>query len=401
MDQRLFPLKGVIQHYSWGGYEFIPHLLGTDNKEHKPFAEYWLGAHPNHPSFTADRRENLSDLIQADPPEWLGETVAHKFTGLPFLLKVLDVRQMLSIQVHPDKESAARGFAGENEKGIPVAAPHRNYKDTNHKPELMVALSDFWLLHGFKKEEDLEKILQAIPEFAFLLPVFRSKGYKGLYEEVMAMSQEKVNRILKPVVDRILPLYQNNELKKDQEDFWAARAALNFCRDGNYDRGVFSVYFFNLVHLKKGEGIFQPQGMPHAYLEGQNVEVMANSDNVLRAGLTDKHIDVSELMKHVAFNATLPQVLGSSASAHQVFSSPAEEYELHRYCLLNAAQELHTATAEIWLLLSGEAAVEANGEKLVVKKGESFFAKPQTHITINSSAQAELFRVRVPDVIKN
>lgn len=400
MNQRLFKIKGVVQHYSWGGYEFIPRLLGMDNKERKPFAEYWLGAHPNHPSFM-ESNENLFDYIKANASEVLGTKVAGRFSTLPFLFKILDVRQMLSIQVHPSKQSAAIGYAAENEKGIPLTAAHRNYKDENHKPELMVALSDFWLLHGFKKESDLQKTLAAMPEFEFLLSIFNSKGYKGLYEEVMTMSQQKVNDVLKPIVGRIIPLYKNNELRKDQEDFWAARAAIHFCKEGNYDRGIFSIYFFNLLHLKKGQGIFQPQGMPHAYLEGQNVEVMANSDNVLRAGLTDKHIDVAELMKHVVFTATLPQVIDPARTVHKVFASPAEEFELHQYQLQREEETAEAASAEIWFLLSGEATVEANGETLVVKRGESFFVKSQTNTIIKASDQAELFRVTVPDVTKN
>jgi mannose-6-phosphate isomerase len=401
VSQRLFKIKGVVQHYSWGGYDFIPQLLGIENKEHKTFAEYWLGAHPNHPSLIENSNEKLAAYIGADASEVLGENVVRKFSSLPFLFKILDVRQMLSIQVHPSKESAALGFAEENKKNIPVTAPNRNYKDENHKPELMVALSDFWLLHGFKKEEKLKETLQAIPGFELLLDIFNTKGYKGLYEEVMNMSQEKVNDILKPIVEKTIPLYQNNELQKDQEDFWAARAALNFCKDENYDRGIFSIYFFNLVHLKKGEGIFQPQGMPHAYLEGQNVEVMANSDNVLRAGLTDKHIDVPELMKHVEFSPTVPNVLSPASAFHRIFASPAEEFELHQYRLHQGQEIIETTTAEIWLLLSGKATVEDEEGQLELAKGESFFAKAGTDFTIKSFAEVELFRVLVPNVTKN
>ncbi|HEU4634168.1 MAG TPA: mannose-6-phosphate isomerase, class I [Flavisolibacter sp.] len=401
MTRRLFKIKGVVQHYSWGGYEFIPRLLDIENTAQKPFAEYWLGAHPNHPSTAEEKSEKLSGLIEGDASGFLGEKITDRFSILPFLLKVLDVRQMLSIQVHPSKESAASGFAKENKKGIPVTASNRNYKDENHKPELMVALSDFWLLHGFKREEELRKTLEAIPGFSFLRPVFDTTGYKGLYEEVMTMDQGKVNEILQPMLEKLIPLYNNNELKRDSEDFWAARAAIHFGKDGNCDRGIFSIYFFNLVHLKRGEGIFQPQGMPHAYLEGQNVEVMANSDNVLRAGLTDKHIDVAELMKHVAFEATIPTILNPTAPFHRIFSSPAEEFELHQYLLQGKDENIRTTSAEIWLVLSGAVKVAATDGGFGAKKGESFFVKPETDITLKSSGQTELFRVRVPDVIKN
>jgi mannose-6-phosphate isomerase len=400
VHQRLFKIKGIVQHYSWGGYDFIPQLLGIDNKEGKPFAEYWLGAHPNHPSSVEDANEKLSDHIRTNAPAVLGEEIASVFSTLPFLFKILDVRQMLSIQVHPGKQSAAIGFAIEKEKGIPVTAAHRNYKDENHKPELMVALSDFWLLHGFKDEKKLREALEAIPDFELLSNIFNSKGYQALYEEVMTMSQEAVNAILKPIVDKIIPLYKNKELKKDQEDFWAARAAIDFCKEENYDRGIFSIYFFNLVHLKKGEGIFQPQGMPHAYLEGQNAEVMANSDNVLRAGLTDKHIDVAELMKHVEFKATIPDVLCPAAASHKVFSSPAKEFQLHQYNL-NKDEEVATTTAEIWFLTSGTVVVKSDNTELSVRRGESFFMWAGTNASINPSEKSELFRVIVPGVTKN
>jgi mannose-6-phosphate isomerase len=394
-------IKGVVQHYTWGGYNFIPQLLNEENKEQKPFAEYWLGAHPNSPSVLEKEKVKLSEFIPSNPSEILGETAVEKFSTLPFLFKVLDVRQMLSIQVHPSKESAVIGFAEENQKNIPLTAGHRNYKDENHKPELMVALSDFWLLHGFKKEDQIRETLGSIPEFAFLMEDFEKQGYKGLYEEVMNMSQERVNAILGPLMERITPLYKNNEFKKDQEDFWAARAALSFCKNNDYDRGIFSVYFFNLVHLKRGEGIFQPQGMPHAYLEGQNVEVMANSDNVLRAGLTDKHIDVGELMKHVHFEATVPNILNGSSSAHKVFFSPAEEFELHQYHLEGREEVIETKSAEIWFATLGTTIIKTETENATLSKGEGLFVIAGTKIFLQSSNSAELFRVVVPDVTKN
>jgi mannose-6-phosphate isomerase len=393
----IFKLKGVVQQYSWGGYDFIPNLLGIENKDHKPFAEYWMGAHSNHPSFIENNNTvALSDFITAHAEMVLGKNIHKKFSSLPYLLKVLDVRQMLSIQVHPSKQAAENSFEEENKKRIPVNAPHRNYKDQNHKPELMVALSDFWLLHGFKKEEELAKMLEAKIELQFLKDIFNSKGYKPLYEEVMLMPQEKLNQILDPLVRRVVPLYNKGLLSKDNEDFWAARAALNFCNDNNYDRGIFSVYFFNLVHLKKGEGIFQPSGLPHAYLEGQNVEIMANSDNVLRAGLTDKHIDVTELLKHVKFEATIPEIL-KSQSQHRIFSSPAEEFELQQYLLRKGEEAITTTlTGEVLLLLEGLAEVASENEEVKMEKGNALFINAGTDIQIKALSEIDLFRATVP-----
>lgn len=390
LSRKIFKLKGIVQHYSWGGYDFIPQLLEIENKDQKPYAEYWLGAHPNHPAMTEDGI-SLAELVSKNVSV-LGETVAVKFTSLPYLFKILDVRQMLSIQVHPSKKSAEKGFEEEEKKGIPVNAPHRNYKDKNHKPELMVALGDFWLLHGFKKEEALIKTLESNPELAFLKKSFGNGNYQRLYEEIMLMEQEGVNEILKPLLQRIIPLYESNRLEKVDEHFWAARAALNFCKNDNYDRGIFSVYLFNLVHLKKGEGIFQSWGLPHAYLEGQNVEIMANSDNVLRAGLTDKHIDVSELMKHVKFEATDPNIF-NPPSGHSVYSSPAEEFELQRYALAeNDNIGLNTKTGEIFFVLNGEVKIN----EMDAKKGEAIFVTAGTELSLNILQGAEIYRVTVP-----
>jgi mannose-6-phosphate isomerase len=396
-EQRIFKLKGAVQHYAWGGYEFIPQLLNLDNKEQKPFAEYWMGAHPNHPaSIETVNGTNLSNFIASHTSDILGKGIAQKFSSLPYLFKVLDVRQMLSIQVHPSKRSAEKNFEEENKKGIPVNAPHRNYKDQNHKPELMVALSDFWLLHGFKSEHELESILEKTKELFFLKAIFQKKGYKGLYEEVMLMDQVRVDEIVSPLVQRIIPLYNQGALQKNSEDFWAARAAIDFCKNGHYDRGIFSVYLFNLVCLKEGQGIYQPAGLPHAYLEGQNVEVMANSDNVLRAGLTDKHIDVAELMKHVHFEATFPKIL-DPVSKHKTFFSPAEEFEMQQYSLeANEELKIQTKTAETFLLVSGTLQVSSPTEKLELERGQVLFAIAETALDIKALSRANLFRVTVP-----
>ena len=397
----VYKLKGVVQHYSWGGYSFIPNLLGKNNPDHQPFAEYWLGAHPNYPAQIEDGQiKTLDRLIQINPEVVLGKSVS-KFSGLPYLLKVLDVRQMLSIQVHPNKTSAKSGFEEENKKGIPVNAPHRNYKDENHKPELMVALGDFWLLHGFKSEEKIKGILQSKPEFKVLLPVFEKEGYKGLYQKIMEMDQEEVNNILQPVLNKIIPLYEENQLKKDNEDFWAARAALTFCKDKNFDRGIFSIYLFNLLHLKKGEAVFQPEGMPHAYLEGQNVEVMANSDNVLRAGLTDKHIDVKELLRHINFQETLPDVINPPQGQERIYYSHAEEFELSEFNLKTSEQlSIQSKTAEILLLLQGSINIKGNKSSLDLKQGEAIIIMAHKKIQISSDADSVIFRVTIPEKVK-
>ncbi len=310
-------LTGTVKHYDWGGYSYIPSLLNIENKNHQPFAEYWMGIHPL----------GVSKIHLQNGDE---KPLTDYASDLPYLLKVLDVKDMLSIQVHPSKSSAEEEFARENKEGIALDSPERNYKDPNHKPEMLVALSDFYLLHGFKTEKLLIAILEAIPELKSLLPVFQKDGYPGLYKMIMTIPQEQVNQTLQPLIDRIVPQYQENKLEKISEDFWAARASLTFSKNNNIDRGVFSIYFFNILHLKKGESLFQGAGLPHAYLEGQNVELMSNSDNVLRGGLTTKHIDVKELLKHVKCEATVPQILkGEDAAPHvQLFKPPVKDFQL-------------------------------------------------------------------------
>ena len=396
-SQGVFKLIGTVQHYAWGGYNFIPQLLGRSNPDHRPFAEYWLGAHPSRSSTTEDQFP-LSDIINGHPDRYLGSNTSKRFSSLPFLFKVLDVRQMLSIQVHPSIEGARNGFAEEEQRGIAVTASNRNYKDLNHKPEIMVALTDFWLLHGFKVTSHLTQTLDAVPEFRFLKKVFDTKSYRGLYEEVMLMEQPRVNEILAPLAARILPAYKENKLTKDRADFWAAKAVDSFYHDGNFDRGIFSIYFFNLLSIKKGSGIYQPAGLPHAYLEGQNIELMANSDNVLRAGLTDKHIDVPELMKHIVFEPTEPRILhGKATGSKRIFSGDVEEFELIQYQTARGGEEKFTSEGPAnALLVEGEARLHANGKELPLKQGESVFVAAGTKLDIKARTSLNLFIATVP-----
>lgn len=398
-----YKLTGKIQHYQWGGYNYIPTLLNVSNNNHQPFAEYWLGAHVNAPAELEGAQPSKLNEYIATNTAVLGEKVYNDFKTLPYLLKILDVKDMLSIQVHPTKKAAVEEFAKENAKGVALNAPNRNYKDDNHKPELMAALSEFWLLHGFKTPELMRKTLSSVPELSFLLPFFEKDNYAKLYEQVMQMDQQKVNEHLQPLLDRIIPQYKNNTLQKDNADFWAARAALTFNEGNNIDRGIFSVYLLNLVHLKQGEAIFQDAGILHAYLEGQNVEIMANSDNVLRGGLTPKHIDVAELMKHVTFKPVIPNVVEGSATAtkEKVFLSPAPDFQLST-ASLNKGEEisLHATTAEILLLLKGNAQISNEEKELTLKQGEAFVAFAGATITVKALENTEIYRASVPVVLR-
>ena len=396
--QRVYLLKGKLQHYDWGGFLFLADLLGLQKQNQKPLAEYWMGAHPAYPSKleTENGDVSLIDFIKEQKGAAIGEEVWQQFEALPFLLKVLDVKDMLSIQVHPHKQNAIAGFERENTEGISIHARERNYKDKNPKPELMVALGDFYLLHGFKEEEKLIETLKTVPELNDLVPVFETTGYKGLYHHVMKMERSGVEKILQPLADRIVPLYEKNELIKDTPDFWAARAFSNSSA-AIKDAGIFSIYFLNLLHLQKGEGIYQPAGLLHAYLEGQNVEVMANSDNVLRGGLTTKHMDVTELLENVNFEATVPDVMEELEAEEMVYKTEAAEFELIKYeCKANSEKTATAISAEIVLVYSGSVELIDGEKRLLLHKGESAFITGGGEYSYLCMEDSVFFRVRVP-----
>jgi len=397
--QNVFKLKGKIQHYAWGGSAYLPQFLSVPNPGNKPFAEYWLGGHDNAPAeIEGAAPSKLNEYIQQQPEVLLGADVNQRFGRLPYLLKILDVKEMLSIQVHPTKKNAELEFAAENKKGIALNAPHRNYKDDNHKPELMLALSDFWLLHGFRPEEELMRVLAMVPELKFLQPIFSMEGYKGLYQSVMEMPQQEVNAALQPLLDRILPLYQQHQLHRHEEDFWAARAALTYNKGDKIDRGIFSIYFFNLVNVLPGEAVFQDAGVPHAYLEGQNVEIMANSDNVLRGGLTPKHVDVPELLKHIRFEATHPHIIRENNEPGHivVYKTPAPDFELSKISLQAGERvTIQSHSVEIFLVLKGMAQVE-DGGGFPRTAGDAFIAFDKAKLNLRADRDVVIYRAAVP-----
>ena len=395
-------LKGVVQHYAWGGTSFIPKLLGIENEQEQVYAELWMGSHPRGEATLTAKHQiyTLSNYIATEPAAILGEAVVKRFgPKLPFLFKVLDVQKMLSIQAHPTKAAAEIGFKKENEAGIPLTARHRNYKDDNHKPEVMVALSDFWLLHGFKNQDQIEQVLNSVFEFSSLQQHFVDKNIRHLYQVIMEMPQADVDQLLSPLKQRLLPAFQANQLDKSSADYWAAQAFVtypNYC-----DRGIFSIYFFNLVELKKGEAIFQDAGIPHAYLEGSNMELMANSDNVFRGGLTPKHIDVAELLTHLVFDPITPQIIhGETLSdTEKSFPTPSPDFSLTKIELSEnqTHQSDGLATISIVILMVGLASIESDQLFFIMKKGDVFLIPSNTPFTIiGLNEKTEIFRASVP-----
>ena len=399
--KNIYRIEGKVQNYDWGGKSFIPNLISINQKTNVTYAEYWLGAHAKAPSMIKTNQENISldVFLNQNLAENLGLKVLNDFGKLPYLFKVLDVHKMLSIQVHPTIEAAKIGYDLENKKGIPLTGNNRNYKDKNHEPEIMVALSDFWLLHGFLEREKLIKNLKDTEELNFLLKVFLEKGYFGLYQKVMEFTQEEVNTILKPLLDRISVKFLKNELEKSSPEYWAAKSVMH--KDfQNLDKGIFSIYFFNILNLSVGEAIFQDAGVPHAYLEGKNMELMANSDNVLRGGLTSKHIDVEELFKNTKFEETIPVILSGvedKTNSEIVYKTKAKDFELSKIELL--ATSTHTSisnSVEILIVMKGSAIVMQSEESLYLEKGQSILIKPNTAYKIKTDAEVEIYKAGVP-----
>lgn len=394
----IFKIKGKVQNYAWGGYNYIPELLNIENTNHLPFAEYWMGAHPLAPAEILPNKVSLQDFIQQNPEKVLGQSVQNIFNGLPYLFKVLDVHQMLSIQVHPTKEAAAIGFIAEEAAGISLNAPNRNYKDKNHKPEVMIALSEFWLLHGFKQLEAIENCLQEIKEFNILLPLFKKEGLKEMYRFLMEMDQENVDGILCGLLKREQRKKINGELNKSMPGWWATKLFKENDEIKNIDRGVFSIYFFNLVCLQEGEAIFQAAGIPHAYLEGQNIELMANSDNVLRGGLTPKHIDVPELMKHTLFQPIVPKILKGELinNVEKNYTCPVLDFAISKIEIKNLQQYNFTSQSpEIFIAIKGNAMIKGSSINIEIKKGDSFIVLPYEKYSISSNNSCELYKAFV------
>ncbi len=393
----VFLLEGKVQHYAWGGYEFLPAILQKENPTQIPFAEYWLGAHPGSASDVVvdeQLKVPLNIFIDQDAESRLGKKNIESYHQLPFLFKLLDVRDMLSIQVHPDKKNAVIEFEREQEAGIPIYANHRNYKDNNQKLELAVAIDELWLLHGFKPVEKLMETLSSVPEFNSFIHIFNISGYQGLYSHVMELAQTSVNAILQTLVNRVCGLYKSGSLNKNQEDYWAAKAALTHSRNGNIDRGIFSIYFLNLFKLNRGEGIYQDAGILHAYLEGRIVEIMSSSDNVLRGGLTVKHIDIKALMKLVHFSATVPKILNPIKLNNSIsfYDTEAPDFLLKKYSLQNGQLiPVKTESIEILFVLEGEIDIQQGNKVLHLVKGQSALLLANQTIQLKAISNSIIF----------
>lgn len=368
----IYRLEPALQPYAWGGYDFIPRLL-RQTPDNTPKAELWYGDHPQAPALihTDGGKIPLDRWIANNPHALSDKSRARYGNRLPFLLKILDVRLPLSIQLHPDKTQAEEGYARETAAQIPDAK--RNYVDGNHKPESMVALSDFWLLHGFAPLTVIRERLQTRPSLAPLLERLQTEGLADTYAHIMHAGQDKLAAWLHPLLDRPAP--QNISANPD---YWLHHtcSAMNIAREA-LDPGLLSFYLFNIVQLREGEGIFQAARLPHAYLRGQNIEIMAASNNVLRAGLTPKHIDIPELLRIIDSRPVVPHILPPGETC----PAPVDDYSLH---ILRPAggQTVSRSTREATILLVVEGGITLGG--LTLESGGAAFIPAGGRFTLHT-----------------
>jgi mannose-6-phosphate isomerase len=374
----IYHLDNTIQEYDWGSRSAIPELLGRPSPAETPQAELWMGAHPKAPSRVLmgdGRKLSLPEMIRRNPSDVLGPTVAEKFGGnLPFLFKVLAAARPLSIQAHPNREQARAGFRRENEQEIPLDAFQRNYRDDNHKPEVISALTPFWALNGFRP----------IPE---MLDLLESVGFSGIGKRIEAFRRRPTGVGLREFFATLMRLDPDSRERAVGEALaWAQRSGapprlgavgrwvqrLSKAYPG--DIGVLSPLLLNLVLLQPGDTMFLEAGVLHAYLEGVGIELMANSDNVIRGGLTSKHVDVDELLSILRFDgrAVRPVDPDESAPGQRIFFTPAEEFRLAEVSTSPGRPYGNpgSGSIELAIVVEGEGAIEAESS-LPISRGDS------------------------------
>ena len=398
----IYRLTGQVQHYAWGGKNYIASLIGLNSVKDQPCAEWWLGSHPSAPSEIENvtGKQSLIEFLSQNPTA-LGQVSRQQFGDeLPYLLKILDVEKPLSIQLHPTKAQAEKGFEAENAKGVSLTDSTRTYKDRNHKPEMMIALSDFWLLHGFKTKSQILATLNARPSLQPLAEKLGKQSLAEFYADVMLADQSTLANWLLPIIETNQQSYKNSELALDNPDYWVlySMEAMAISPE-KLDAGLVCFYLFNIVHLKEGEGIFQDAGIPHAYLRGQNVELMACSDNVIRGGLTPKYVDIVELLKIVDCCEVTPQIISAAPQNQSEFTykTPVNDFALAQ---IRVEPQQHTKvnlqSAGILLVMQGELKIQEKSTALTLKQGESAFITADSHVEIMSEKGGYAFLAKLP-----
>ncbi|HEA68971.1 MAG TPA: mannose-6-phosphate isomerase, class I [Desulfobacterales bacterium] len=393
-------LKNTVREYEWGSHTAIPELLGQPASG-RPQAELWMGTHPGAPSMVRYQGGwiPLSRLIEKYPQEMLGQSVKKKYQNkLPYLFKVLAAVKPLSLQAHPSIKQAKEGFEKENRLGTPIGAPNRNYKDNNHKPECICALTSFWALNGFRKIYDIIYLLTKIcpkglkEELRELKKYSNPFGLKKFFHALMTMNKKRKDRMIVEALGNAKAYSKENHIFK-----WIINLHLEY----PYDMGILSPAFLNLICLKPGQAMFLSEGFLHTYLEGVGIELMANSDNVLRGGLTPKHIDVQELLNVLHFEEIEVTILKSKKinNCERVFLTPAEEFVLSIIEIKKGINfsSPENRSIEIIFCTAGSATIyDVDGDKEVdLFKGTSVVI-PSVMNKYMINGNATLFKAAVP-----
>ncbi|HWA74245.1 MAG TPA: mannose-6-phosphate isomerase, class I [Polyangiaceae bacterium] len=372
-------LVGPIRTYAWGSHHFIANLQGRRAPTAEPEAELWLGAHPGAPSEVEDvgQRTLLNDFIDEDRERALGARVTARFDGeLPFLLKVLAAAQPLSLQAHPSRSQAEDGFAREQAAGIPISAAERNYKDRSPKPELIVALTPFFALSGFRHPATTAQLLRALevpelePTIAHLAEPEPSRALSDAFSSLMTLSPSERSALALKTLEGAKR--QAEIAGPFQKEFaWAVRLGALYPGD----IGIVGALLLNLVELAPFQGIFLPAGNLHAYLEGSGIEIMAASDNVLRGGLTPKAVNVPELLRVLDFSELAPKPLSPRvlASGERVYETPSEEFRLSYVPVEGTVALTARESPEIVLVTAGELNLESSTGSLALLSGDAAF----------------------------
>jgi mannose-6-phosphate isomerase len=394
----MFRLQNPVRHYAWGSGFHVPRLLGADPAD-LPWAELWLGAHPQDPSLVEDGRR-LDDVIAADPVGLLGERAAASFGRLPFLMKLLAAGEPLSLQVHPSSEQARLGYAAEDAAGIPVDAPERSYRDTSHKPELIYALTRFEGMAGFRdvsrsaailrllelpwldevaeRLETTETPFQALRAIVTELLTWAGPDLEDRLGDLSVAAEKAEARLHAPPTRQRPPALAPESVER--ESLRVFQQTQQLVARYRRDPGVVVTLLLNHVVLAAGEAMYVPAGMMHAYTSGFGVEIMASSDNVLRAGLTPKHVDVPELLRITDFDpAPPPRWAPTAEGSTRTFSPPVSEFEL-TVATGPCRAEVGPGPAII-LALDGDTSVRTVSGHQVLRPGESLFT-PSRHATV-------------------
>jgi mannose-6-phosphate isomerase len=403
-------LHGAVRSYAWGSRTSLAELQGRTVPSEHPEAEIWLGAHPADPAqvqFDGASRSLLA-VIDDDPDGQLGSTTAGRFGGrLPFLLKLLAADEPLSLQAHPSSIQAKEGFAREESARIPIDSPVRNYRDASHKPELIVALTEFHALAGFRCPKKTVEFIDA-------LGVDALAGYRSLLADqpddagLRTVFTSWIT-LPGPALDALLPLvaegcirYLSTTAHHDGGEFVAeARTLLELGESYPGDAGVLAALLLNRLTLTPGQGLYLDAGNLHAYLSGTGVEIMANSDNVLRGGLTPKHVDVPELLRVLDFEPAEVQVLDPTADGSGdsvVYGTPATEFALSRTVLSDGVStEFESGGPQIVLCTRGRVVLDGGASERIVEQGEAvWIAATDPAFTVTAhDGDAEVFRATV------